>query len=123
MRLFKKFMSTLISYPKASVIIILGMCLSMAGVMLTLSHTFFLRSSESWLGSVENVYLLSFDEDRYTGLPPSFATSVLNNFPEIEDYTIIKNPPDQILKAGQNQPLKSNLYITDESFLKIFTLT
>lgn len=120
--ILKRSRSTYSKNPKAILIIITGMCLAIVTVLLTFSHTFYLSTADNWLEETEYIYALSFSEDRYLGTSPSVAMTLFPEFPEIEDYALIKNPTDQILRSGSGDPVRVNLYIVNEGFGRLFKL-
>ena len=118
-----RFIRTISKNTKSIFIIVSGMCLAMLMTLLTISHAKYLYSADSWLGPIDDIYLCSVSEDLYPGLAPMITKSLFPICPEIKDYTVIKNPVDQILRKGDGEPLRFDIYIVDEGFGRMFDIT
>ena len=107
-----------------------GISVGMTATLLILFYILFETSFDTFHKDAKNIYRVEVDtyrdgafDNRSPLLPSAVAPALLNNFPEVENYTrIVANPGKTIILLDDKSIQEDKAYMVDPSIFDIFTV-
>jgi putative ABC transport system permease protein len=122
----------ILANKKESVILMLGLAISLASAFFLYSYVYFEKNYDAFHSEADNLYRVVVDgqnvgDDAYKS-PYSYSAqgpTALEEVPEVKDFTRLMSSTNMVLstvgQAEENQVIVSDYYFTDDNFFQFFT--